>query len=74
MYSSANANYTCIYVQVYLIYMYMMYKPRRLEELRGAFFSTFPHPPLTTPLSSHVVVVHVVTPPGETVIVDTIGP
>jgi hypothetical protein len=32
-------------------------KQRRLEELRGAFFSTFPHPPLTTALSSHVVVV-----------------
>ena len=44
---------------VYTWYMYMhtcrarltfvkythTYKQRRLEELRGAFFSTFPHPP-----------------------------
>ena len=43
----------------YAIYFYMYfhaYKQRRLEGLVGLYFSTFPHPPLTTALSSHVVV------------------
>ena len=52
---------TCMYMYVHVhvcvnVYIIYIYKQRRLEGLVGLYFSTFPHPPLTTALSSHEVV------------------